>query len=155
MNKKIATMGFAAAVLFAVNCKPKAAAGAEAGKSTKWDCKFTGDYKEKDGSPGKFTWNVVWTETGDTSVLTGTGKDEGGDSTANGTCEKHDCKVQEEYTSGSMKGKKGYWAFSYVDAETKDEKVFVTTLKGTYGPSETDRASLGALTAKADCKAMQ
>jgi hypothetical protein len=155
MNKKIATMGFAATMLFAVNCKPKAAAGAEAGKSVKWDCKFTGDYKEKSGGTGKFTWNVMWVESEATSTLSGTGKDEGGESTTTGTCDKNSCKVQETYTSGPMKGKTGYWAFTYQDAETKSETVYVTTFQGTFGPSEADRASLGTLSAKADCKAAQ
>lgn len=149
-------IGATIAMLAVTNCKQKPATGTDvaAGKTAKWDCKFTGDYTEKGSSGGKFTWNVIWAETGDNSVLTGTGKDDGGESTANGTCVKHECKISEEYTSGSLKGKKGYWAFSYVDAETKDEKVFVTTLKGSYGPSEADRTSLGTLTAKADCKAM-
>lgn len=155
MKKNLMLIGVTIAALTVANCKEKTpAAAAEGSKAAKWDCKFTGSYKEKDGGVGSFTWNVVWAETGDTSVITGGGKDEGGESTANGTCVKHDCKISEEYTAGKEKGKKGYWAFTYTDAETKNENVFVTVLTGTYGPSEADRTSLGALNAKADCKAM-
>lgn len=152
MKKYLMIVGIACGILVAANCKEKTpAAGA---KVAKWDCKFNGDYKEKSGGAGKFTWNVVWVESDATSTLTGTGKDEGGESTTTGTCDKHSCKVQETYTSGAMKGKTGYWAFTYEDAETKNETVFVTTLQGTFGLTDADRTSLGTLTAKADCKAM-
>lgn len=156
MKLKTTTVCLAAAALFAVNCKPKPAANAPttAAKVVKWDCKFNGNYVESDGDKGTFTWNVIWNEMETTSTITGGGKDAGGESTTNGNCDKNACKIQEEYISGNQKGKKNFWAFTYQDAETKNDAVYVTTLSGTYGPSDADRTSSGKLTAKADCKAV-
>jgi len=133
---------------FAANCKP----AAQSGGPEVWKCDFKGKYKNKDGQEVPFTWNVTWTETGETGTITGESTEAGAKSTTEGTCSTKNCKITETYTAGEDAGKKYYWSGDYTDAATRNENVYVTSFKGTFGMSETDRTSGGEWSAQADCK---
>lgn len=125
-----------------------------AAETINWKCDFKGTYTVKGESGTKsFTWNVSWTESdGKMDKVTGKSSEEGSTSTTVGTCDAKTCLITETYTSGEEKGKVYYWTGDYTDTETKDEDVYVTTIKGTWGPSASDRKSGGTWQAKADCK---
>ncbi len=112
-----------------------------------WKCDFKGSYTE-DGEKKAFTWKVTWVESESGSdKLTGTAVDADGRSSTVGTCDDMTCLITE-----NAGDKKYYWVGTYADAETKNENVYITTIKGTWGPSPSDRKSLGTWEAKADCK---
>jgi hypothetical protein len=138
-------------LLAVANCKEKAAPQPAAAAGEKWDCNFVGTQKPAQGDVGKFSWKVLWTISGNASTITGNSTDEAGKSTANGTCEGNLCKIKEVYSTGELKGRVYDWTFTYEDAETKNEAVYITTLKGTFA-SDKDKADTGTLTAKSDCK---
>ncbi len=84
--------------------------------------------------------------------MTGASVGSGAKSSTTGSCDDKTCNIYETYTDGPEKGKKYFWTGTYADAKTKDPKVYVTTIKGTWGMSATDRKSGGTWEAKADCK---
>ncbi len=126
--------------------------GAAAAADVTWNCDFKGTYTEA-GQAGKkdFKWKVKWIETeSGTDKLTGTVDEEGYKSTSTGTCDAKTktCKIDESITSGEEKGKKYYWSGTYSDAETKNPNVYITTMKGTWGESASDRKSGGTCCAR-------
>lgn len=136
----------AAVLLAAVYCKPA---------QEVWKCDFKGAYKVKEtGESVNFTWKVTWTGSDKSKSwkLEGTSEEGDGKSTTSGACDDKNCKITETYTAGPEKGKTYYWAGTYKDEETGNDKVLNSTFTGTFGPSDTDRASLGDFTARAECK---
>lgn len=117
-----------------------------------WTCDFKGTYTE-DKEKNPFTWKVKWVESATAEdKITGT-MDEGGEkSSTTGTCGEKTCRIDETYTDGPEKGKKYFWLGNYTDTETNDENVYMTSFKGTWGSSPTDRKSGGTWEAKANCK---
>jgi len=146
----VSVVGFAALL---VNCKKKesGATTVASGAAEVWKCDFKGTNTMNNGDTAPFSWKVTWTETGDKSTITGQGQDVDGQSNTNGSCDGKKCKVHEEYISGSGKGKIYDWDFTYTDAETRNENVYVTTLSGTFASAK-EKNDTGKLTAKADCK---
>lgn len=131
------------------NCKPAAQPAA----TEVWKCDFKGSYKDKGGAAVPFVWKVTWTvDKDEKGTIAGASTEEGAASTTEGTCDAKNCKITETYTSGEEKGKKFYWSGDYTDSATGNENVLVTTFKGTYGLSESDRTSGGEWSAQADCK---
>lgn len=114
-----------------------------------WKCDFKGTYTETGESEKKpFTWKVTWVEGEKQDKITGTTDEGGVKSKTSGVCNESTCTVDEVYADGT----KFFWIGTYSDAETKNENVYVTSFKGTWGESPSDRKSGGAWSAKANCK---
>lgn len=143
--KKILFLALAGVI--AAGCKP---AGNEPSGPVVWKCDFKGKYTEE-GKDTAFTWKVTWTEEGTNGKITGESTEEAQKSTTVGTCTGSTCKIDETYTAGENKGKTFYWTGDFTDAATRNENVYVTTFKGKFGPSDTDRTSMGSWEASANC----
>lgn len=120
-----------------------------------WNCDFKGVYKVKEtGESVNFLWKVKWTGKGQNWKIEGTSDEGDAKSNTVGSCDERNCKITETYTSGPDKGKVYYWAGTYTDTDTANEKVTNSTFTGTFGNSDSDRTSGGTWNAAAACKMM-
>jgi hypothetical protein len=114
-----------------------------------WSCRYDGSWSTfSSANKGTFNWDVVWqSKAGGGWTINGDYADRYGESTLNGSCNNHACKLTQVYQTGELKGNKYYWNGKYTDKA--DGGGTINHFNGTWGSTPT--ADEGAWQAKAIC----
>lgn len=115
-----------------------------------WKCQYKGRWATEGGSPnGTLGWKLDWN--GETTVwaVSGTDRDQYGQSALAGTCEAGSCTIKQVYKDGKLKGIDYIWTGTYTDKALgtgKTENAFT----GTWAAS--DGLTKGTWNAKGNCQ---